>query len=64
MARPRDPRAPHVCTACNAKRDDRARKHCANPGCQWWWCGACSAVNDETGANNRTNRDGTPRRSA
>lgn len=59
--RPRDPRAGLLCTACNTKRDQRARPHCQNPRCDWWRCGQCKALNDETGANDRTLRDGTRR---
>lgn len=59
MTRPNDPRAGKLCTACNRVKD--AAPHCENRRCLWWKCRQCGAVNDETGSNNRTLRDGTPR---
>lgn len=63
-ARPKDPRANVLCSACNVKRDGTSTPHCENSRCGWWRCGPCKAVNDETGANNKTLRDGSPRRPA
>lgn len=62
--RPQDPRAGRLCTACNGKKTTASsRPHCptSNRVCNWWICTACGAVNDPTGANNKTLRDGTPR---
>ena len=59
MTRPNDPRAGRLCTSCNSPKDAEAR--CENPRCLWWKCRRCGAVNDETGSNDRTLRDGTPR---
>jgi len=58
-----DPRAGVLCTSCNSKKPTvvDVRLHCDSPGCSWWRCGRCSAVNDSTGSNNVTNRNGTPR---
>lgn len=61
MSRPKDPRANVMCSACNAKRDDRSIPHCNNGSCGWWRRATCRAVNDETGANDKTLRDGTRR---
>lgn len=58
--RPVDPRAGKLCTSCNKPKPADARKHCPSPTCDWWKC-TCGAVNDRTGSNDRTNRDGTPR---
>ena len=59
MTRPNDPRAGRLCTSCNGPKG--AKAHCENPRCLWWKCWRCGAVNDETGSNDRTLRDGTPR---
>lgn len=63
--RPQDPRAGVLCTSCNRRRDQmpQVRKHCRSKTCTWWVCPACKAINDETGANDITNRDGSPRKS-
>lgn len=63
QARPTDPRAGKLCTACNKLKPDNAPRHCPSPTCDWWRC-PCGAVNDKSGSNSRTLRDGTPRRHA
>lgn len=60
MTKP-DPRAGKLCTACNAVRLDTSRPHCTSPTCTWWRCAKCGAHNSATGANDKTNRDGTVR---
>lgn len=59
--RPIDPRAGKLCTACNKPKTIDSRDHCENPACTWWRCRECKAVNDATGSNDLTNRDGAPR---
>ena len=63
-ARPVDPRAGKLCTSCNRLKPANAPAHCPSPTCDWWKCTACGAVNDATGSNSRTLRDGTPRSTA
>lgn len=57
------PRRLQACSACKTPHPgiELVRNHCPSPTCTWWRCPSCKAANTPTGANDRTQRDGTPR---
>lgn len=52
-----------ACSACSTAHpgEGLTKPHCPSPTCTWWRCPTCKASNSPTGANDKTNRDGTPR---